>query len=81
MRSSNAKLPADTRRRVEPSPPPNQNHAEAEAEIAGYIAQMTGEMMLMASKARLDLLCYLLSIARTEAEVVARQGFSDPPSI
>jgi hypothetical protein len=52
---------------------------QAEAEIAGYIAQMTTEMMAMASKARLDLLTYLLSIARTEAEVVARRGFTDHP--
>ena len=55
-----------------------REQAAAEAEIAGYIAQMTTEMMTMASKARLDLLAYLLSIARTEAEVVARRGFTDP---
>jgi hypothetical protein len=52
---------------------------QAEAEIAGYIAQMTTEMMSLAAKARLDLLAYLLSIARIEAEVVARRGFTDPP--
>ncbi len=60
--------------------PARSERERAEAEIAGYIAQMTGEMMAMAAKARLDLLAYLLSIARTEAEVVARQGFTEPPT-
>lgn len=51
----------------------------AEAEIAGYISQMTTEMMAMAARARLDLLAYLLSIARTEAETLARRRVSDTP--
>jgi hypothetical protein len=51
----------------------------AEAEIAGYIAQMSAEMMAMASRARLDLLAYLLSIARIEAEVINRRSVSEPP--
>ena len=79
-----SKLPVERRRTPrEPARivPPRRAREEAEAEIAGYIAQMTTEMMEMASRARLDLLAYLLSIARTEAEVVARRGFTDPLNI
>ncbi len=50
----------------------------AEAEVAGYIAQMTAEMMAMASRANLDLLSYLLSIARTEAETIAHRSRQIP---
>ena len=80
---SPAKQSTSARRRPSPTIRPiisRTERAAAEAEIAGYIAQMTTEMMAMAAKARLDLLAYLLSIARTEAEVVARQGFGDPPA-
>ena len=83
MSYSQAKRPAaEVRRRVQDATPviqPRTPREEAEAEIAGYIAQMTTEMMEMAARARLDLLSYLLSIARTEAEVVARRGFTDAP--
>lgn len=73
------KHPLDRRRA--PRPPanreaPRREREAAEAEIAGYIAQMTTEMMAMAASARLDLLSYLLSIARTEAEVIARRDYS-----
>ncbi len=53
----------------------------AQAEVAGYIAHMSAEMMVMAARANLDLLSYLLSIARTEAETVAHRGGSHPPGI
>ncbi len=83
MRLSQAKKqPAEARRRIIERPlirPARDEREEAEAEIAGYIAQMTAEMMEMAARARLDLLSYLLSIARTEAEVVARRGFTNAP--
>ena len=82
MRLSQANKPRDAAKPRPAAPSPLTSRAEreaAEAEITGYIAQMTGEMMAMAAKARLDLLSYLLSIARTEAEVIARRGFSGPP--
>ena len=46
---------------------------ESDAEIAGYIGQMTSELATMASTARLDLLAYFLNLARLEAEVVQRR--------
>ena len=50
-----------------------QDRQEAEAELAGYIAQMTGELASMASGARFDMIAYFLSLARMEAEMVARR--------
>jgi hypothetical protein len=45
---------------------------QARAELAGYIAQMTSELVQMASSARLDLLAHFLAMARIEAELAAR---------
>ena len=42
---------------------------------ARYIADMSAELAQMAGKRQLDLLTYLLNMARVEAEMVAR---SDP---
>ena len=46
--------------------------ADAAAEIARYIAQMTAEMAGMAGAARLEMLAYFLNMARNEAELVCR---------
>ena len=54
-----------------------QERQEAEAELAGYIAQMTGELASMASGARFDMIAYFLSLARMEAEMVARRHVID----
>jgi hypothetical protein len=42
-------------------------------ETARYIADMVGALAAMAGEARLDLLTYLLNMARVEAELQARQ--------
>lgn len=72
--------------RAKPAPtptPPKHNAAarrerlEAEAEIAGYIAQLTAEMSAMAETSRLDLLAYFLSLARLEAETIVRRPIMD----
>jgi hypothetical protein len=43
-------------------------------ETARYIADMAGALAGMANEARLDLLTYLLNMARVEAELQARQN-------
>ena len=50
---------------------------ESEAEIAGYIAQLTAEMGQMAQSARFDLLAYFLSLAKLEAETIQRRPIMD----
>jgi hypothetical protein len=40
--------------------------------VATYLAEMSGQLETMARAARLDLLGYLLSMARAEAETQAR---------
>ncbi|NDA47183.1 MAG: hypothetical protein EBY21_07905 [Alphaproteobacteria bacterium] len=51
--------------------------SQSATDIAIYIAQMTAELGLMASSAKLDVLAYLLAIARTEAERSAgRKAFN-----
>jgi len=51
--------------------------AQSATDIAIYIAQMTAELGLMATSAKLDVLAYLLAIARTEAERSAgRKAFN-----
>ncbi|MBL8590139.1 MAG: hypothetical protein JNK46_16520 [Methylobacteriaceae bacterium] len=52
-----------------PQPPPAR-----EAEIAGYIAEITGELAQMAQSARLDVLAHFLTLARLEAELAARRA-------
>lgn len=51
--------------------------AQAVAEVAGYIAQLTAELSHLAGSAKLESLAYLLSMARLEAEMLARR--KDPP--
>lgn len=43
-------------------------------ETARYIADMVGALAAMAGEARLDLLTYLLNMARVEAELQSRQS-------
>ena len=43
-------------------------------DTARYIADMVGSLAAMAGEARLDLLTYLLNMARVEAELQARQS-------
>ena len=54
-----------------------QERLESEAEIAGYIAQLTAEMGQMAQSARFDLLAYFLSLAKLEAETIQRRPIMD----
>jgi len=44
----------------------------AVAEVARYIAQLSAEMSQMAAEVKLDTLAYFLSMARLEAEMLAR---------
>ncbi len=43
-------------------------------ETARYISDMVGALAAMAGEARLDLLTYLLNMARVEAELQSRQS-------
>jgi|GEM_PF-2532055 len=44
-----------------------------QAALARYIADMTAELARMAGQKQLDLLTYLLNMARVEAELTARR--------
>ena len=68
-------------------PPATRGHAEnreawarrderADA-VARYLADMTGQLESMARAANLELLAYLLAMARTEAEELSRPSLSD----
>jgi hypothetical protein len=46
---------------------------EGEAEIAGYIAQLSEELASMAQAARFELVAYFLSMAKMEADAIARR--------
>jgi len=69
----------DVRRRVvEPASAPRRENstsvgADASA-VAGYIADMTAQLELMATAAGLDLLAYFLAMARAEGEAASQSG-------
>lgn len=42
--------------------------------VAEYLADMIGQLEEMAQRSRLDLLVYLLSMAKSEAQASARSG-------
>ncbi len=44
------------------------------AEVARYVAQITGELSALARSSRLDTLVYFLEMARHEAQAQARTG-------
>jgi hypothetical protein len=46
---------------------PSRKPSRAPGETARYIAEFSAELSLLAQQARLDLLAYLLDMARTEA--------------
>ncbi len=52
----------------------DENVAGSVEETARYIADMVGALAAMAGDAKLDLLTYLLNMARVEAELQARQS-------
>jgi hypothetical protein len=55
--------------------PENDAEPKGSAEdTARYIADMVGALAAMAGEARLDLLTYLLNMARVEAELQSRQS-------
>ena len=47
------------------------------AAVAKYLADMTGQLESMARAAKLELVAYLLSMARTEADAIARTSPQD----
>jgi hypothetical protein len=51
-------------------PRPTRITPDDAGEAARYISQMTGEMVLLARSARLDLLAYFLEMARIEAQTL-----------
>jgi hypothetical protein len=53
--------------------PEDAGIAEATA-VAAYLADMTAQLEAMAVAAKLDLLAYLLSMARSEAEGIVAKG-------
>jgi hypothetical protein len=54
----------------------DEGNAGSVEETARYIADMVGALAAMAGDAKLDLLTYLLNMARVEAELQARQSES-----
>ena len=76
--SSRKSLRSDKNRHGAADPPPRPRAgSRASADIAGYIAQMSEEMGMMAGAARLDVLAYLLAMARAEAQRSARSTRSN----
>ena len=49
-----------------------QRAGDGAATVAQYLADMTGQLESMARAAKLELVAYLLSMARTEADSMAR---------
>jgi len=57
----------------------SDEEAGAEA-VARYLADMTGQLESMARSSKLELLAYLLAMARAEAESLMLEMRSDSPS-
>ena len=55
-------------------PPNTQAENVNVMELSRYLAEMCGDLTVMASSARLLMLTYLLSMARQEAERISRSG-------
>lgn len=53
------------------STPPS--FADRQREAAEYVADLTGELSVLARETRLDVLAYLLDVARLEARTKARE--------
>ena len=53
---------------------PTPKDPDERAALATYIAAMSGDLALMARRAKLDTLGYLLEMARLEAENTAQKG-------
>ncbi len=70
-----ASRPARSPSEREPEPAPSQARTSGNnaAAVADYVASITAGLAAMAGSARLDLLTYLLNMARLEAECLARQ--------
>lgn len=57
-----------------PLPADSVPEAPEQSDVAGYIAEMTDELSKMAANAGLETICYLLTLARLEAETVERSS-------
>ena len=63
---------------ADPARPASSSQQAAPAtEIASYIAQLSAEMGQMAAAAKLEVLAYLLAMARVEAEMIVRRDAHD----
>ncbi|MGO4704157.1 hypothetical protein AB4072_00055 [Microvirga sp. 2MCAF38] len=62
------------RKSIETEPEALENEPASPEEAAYYIAQFTAELSYLARRAKLDLLAYLLDMARLEASRSAPRG-------
>ena len=69
-----------TTERKTPLPSAKAAPAEDAQAVARYLADMTAQLESMARAAKLELVAYLLAMARAEAESVSNQPASDPKS-
>ena len=56
-----------------------EDSADAAANTARYIADLTAQLALMAHAAKLDLLVYFLNMANAESEAIARGAVDRSP--
>jgi len=68
-------LKVESPEQAEETAPPRA--AASPAETAQYVAEFSAELAFLARQARLDLLAYLLDMARLEAIRVTQSGGSD----
>jgi hypothetical protein len=69
-----------TTERKTPLPSAKATPVEDMQTVARYLADMTAQLETMARAANLELVAYLLAMARAEAESMTNQPASDPKS-
>jgi hypothetical protein len=72
---SRARAPQPPQQAAAPTPlsEPQGDPTGELASLAGYIAEMTGELSALAGRAQLPMLAYFLNLARVEAEMRSRE--------
>ena len=56
------------------APSKQRQNLEEQAQIASYVAQLSGELAQLSHGAGLDLLAYFLNMAKAEGEAIALQA-------
>ncbi len=51
-----------------------QSSRQDQADLAAYIAEMTGELAQLAGEAGMPMLAYFLNLARVEAQITVREN-------